>query len=366
METIFTINARGNCLLEVTADYFKLSSEQIFNEINGAFQKVVDVLKKKGVNYNELKSCLTPSTDRCEIIFVFNTEQISSSCYGDEIFERIIPLFDRRSSHSVLCGDYIDVGKESSQEMLYEKLSSEISLFKKCHYVHSSQFFFVYVNNLSNEMIESFNNGLKDYLPYVGFIDVSCSSFMKTYSSMILCNIFIKSKNVIIMGHEDDLDESRNVNVCGYPFEENNYKFISLPSYLFGVFLSYKIERQVFPGFSRDTDFSINAISKNVLAITDFEVEIEPKKLRYLLESKTGKMKKAGLINLSPTEIEELIRQKISSNYIYNLTYLKEHNTIKFNIIVEKCVADINETVRLAVSLEYIPSTKILRLITMF
>lgn len=364
METIFTIDARDNCMLEVMTDYFKLNHNQVFNEINGMFRQVVEVLKKKEVNYSELKKCLTPNTDRCEIVFVFDTKQIKASFYGYEVFKKLIPLFDRRSSHSVLCGDYI--GENNRQEKLYQEFASSIILLKNCDYIHSSQFFFVYLNNISDEMLKNFNDGLRNYSPYIGFIDVSYSSFMKTYISMTLCNSFIKNKNVIIMGHEDDRDESEDVNMRGYPFEENGYRCISLSSSLFEVFLSYKIERQVFPGFSRDTEFGINSISKSVLAIEDFSIHIDGKKLTYLFENKVGKLKKAGLIRFTSKELEDLIRQKISSNYIYNLTHIKKHGTTKFNIIIEKYAEDIDEIVKLTISLEYMPSSKKLRLITMF
>lgn len=364
METIFTTDARDHCMLEVMTDYFKLSHDHVFNEINGMFRQVVEVLKTKKVNYSELKGCLTPNPDRYEIVLVFDTNQIESSFYGYEVFQELIPLFDRRSSYSVLCGDYID--RINNQEKLYQELVSSITLLKGCDYVHSSQFYFVYLNNISNEILKNFNEGLREYAPYIGFIDVSYSSFMKTYVSVTLCNDFIKNKNTIIMGHEDDRDESENVNMCGYPFEENGYRCVSLSSSLFGVFLSYKIERQVYTDFSRDTEFAINSISKNVLAIEDFSIHIDDKKLTYLIENKTGKLKKAGLIHFTTEELEDLIRQKISSNYIYNLTHIKKHSTTKFNIIIEKYVEDTDEIVKLTVALEYMPSSKVLRLITIF
>ena len=148
METIFTLDARDHCMLGVMADYFELSHDQVFNEINGMFQQLVNVLKTKKVNYSELKRCLTPNPDRQEIVLVFDRSQIGSS-YGCRVFEKLIPLFDSRSSHSVLCGDYID--RIKNQEKLYHELVSSATVLKSCDYVHSNQFFFVYLNNISGE-----------------------------------------------------------------------------------------------------------------------------------------------------------------------------------------------------------------------
>ncbi|MCX5637733.1 MAG: hypothetical protein NTX52_08600, partial [Planctomycetota bacterium] len=333
MDTIFTLDARENSMLEVMADYFELSHSQVFHEIGGMFQMLKNQLSAKDVKYEDLKSCLVPNPKRNEVVLVFDTQKISSYWYGYPIFEKLIPLFNKGSSHSVLCGDYID--KIHNPDRLYEEFSRSITLVRNCDYVHGSQFYLVYLNNVSNKMLAGFNDGLVDFEPYVGFMDLTYSSFIKTYVSMILCNVFVKSKNTIIMGHEDDRDESENVNICGYPFEENGYRYVSVSDSLFSVFLSYKIEREVFDGFKNDTVFSINAVSRNVLAIDDFDVLIEENKLIYLRKNKGEKLKKAGLINLDSGELEYLIRERISSNYIYNMVHLTEYNTTKFNLLVE-------------------------------
>ena len=210
------------------------------------------------------------------------------------------------------------------------------------------------------------NDGLKDFNAYIGYIDVTNFCYMKTYASMILCNAFIKSKNKIIMGHEEDVDESKNINMCGYPFEENGYNCISLPEPYFGLFLSYKIERKVYKGFEKDTFFSLNTVSKSIFDIDDFKVLIDESKLRYLLEEKGGKLKKCFMLNITVEELEELIKSKIKDNYIYNMDYQEKYNTTKFNIQVEIPASDTGEIVKFLISLEYIPEQKILRLITMY
>ena len=362
--TIFTLNARGNIFLEVAQSYLGLSHQQMFGEINGLFRQLLDVLAAKNIKYGNLKNTLIPNPDRNEGVFVFDSSKIESSWYGIEIFEQIIPIFDKRSSHSVLCGDYI--GDNKLQDRLFEEFCRNVKPVRHCDYKHSSQFFLVYINNLSDKMVTTFRNNLSRYEPYVSFIDLNFSSFMKTYLSIILCHSFIKHQNDIIMGHEDDWDNDENVNMLGYPFEEHGYVCKSIQSIMYGVFLSYKIERAVFKGFESNTVFSINAITPNVLAITDFDILIEDNKLRYLTINKEGKLKKACLINCDKKEIEKLIREKISSNYIYNLVYLSEYNTIKFNILIEMRARDTGQLIKLTLSLEYKPEEKLLRLITMY
>jgi len=206
----------------------------------------------------------------------------------------------------------------------------------------------------------------KGFKPYTGFIDITFSCYMKTYVSMLLCNAFIKNKNKIIMGHEDDIDESENHNVLAYPFEENGYKCFSLPGMYFGLFLSYKIERKVYKGFEKDTTFSINAISKKVFNLDDLQIVIGRNKFEYLLEEKKNKLKKGCLIDIRIEDLKNLIRNKIQNDYIYNLVYDEEHNTTKFNMQIEIQASDTGEMIKLLIALEYIPGKKELRLITMY
>jgi len=362
METIYTLEARGHCKLEVMADYFNLDHSAIYREINGMFQELISILKCKSINYQELRACLTPSIEKKEIILVFDSLQIDSSWYGGEVFRKILPLLDRRTSHSFLCGDYIDQGLD--QDRLRYELVSSVELRNSSEYRHSSQYFLVYINNVSDNLLRQIDKGLKEYSPYTGYVDVTFSCFMKTYASTSLVNTFVKHKGTVICGHEDDRDNSDNVNMPGYAFEENDYKCLSLQDSLVGIFLSYKIERPVYDGFKRDADFAINSITSNVLAIDDFDVEIDELKLKYLKENKTGRMKKSELIGFEREELEALIRKKVSDNYLYNMTHLEEHGTTKFNILVERQVGN-GRLVRLMVALEYMPNDRKLRLITM-
>jgi len=75
-------------------------------------------------------------------------------------------------------------------------------------------------------------------------------------------------------------------------------------------------------------------------------------------------MKKSGLAKADRTQIERLIKQKVSNSYIYNLTYLEEHDVMKFNIMLELAHAEGYPT-RMTAALEYMPNQKSLRVITL-
>jgi hypothetical protein len=358
-DTIYTLDGRENVFLEVMQSRFNLDESSMHDEINKAFQDCILVLDEMKIKYEDLKNGLIPSSNKKEIAFVFDTNQMEAN-YGFQVFSILIPLLDKKSCNSVLFGDFL--GSEEWRVMLRAEFFRHIQKVREIDYQYHDQFCVIYINNLSNQSASAINEGLKQFVPYVGYFDLTYSSALKTYLSTILIRLFLKNKATIITQNEF----SEDINVLGYPFEKSGFKCKGIESIYYGLFLSYKIEREVFGGFESDTSYSINAISKNVSNISDFNLQIEEPKLKYLLTAKADNMNRAGVTNLTLAEIERLIKNKIKDNYIYNLCFLKNSETLKFNIIIETARADTNKPMKLIVALEYIPLKKILRLITMF
>ena len=106
MDTIFTLNARGNVFLEVVRDQFKISQPRMMAEIQAMFRSTVRDLGKSGVDYTKLKTVLVPSLDRHEAGFIFDSTAIDSGGYGAEVMSRFLPLLDinHRSGLSTVVG----------------------------------------------------------------------------------------------------------------------------------------------------------------------------------------------------------------------------------------------------------------------
>lgn len=361
---IHTLNARGNVMLEVMRDYFKLTPQHMQREIQGMRRTLEGTLSKKGISYSDLRSALVPDRKRREIALVFDTTAIESSWYGLDVFERIIPLLEKNSNHSILVGDYLD--RPGKIEELFSIFKESVQFRRSVEFHHPTQFYIVYINNLTDAMIHRFDEGLGDYEAYVGFADTTYGSLFKLNLSTMLVNLGIKHGSVFIQGHEPDRAETEDVNMCGYPFEESGFTCRSVSSDLEGVLLTYKIERPVFPGFEVDTEFALNAISLLPLPLDDFAVEVEEAKLAYVKNIKEGSVERAGLEEITSDELAELIKTKISASYIYNLVFLEKHNVAKFNIIIEIPSRTSLQPMRLLAAMEYKPEQKTLRLITLF
>lgn len=350
-------------MLEVIQEYFEISPERMFYEIQSLRYAVEEALSLKGISYDALKSALVPDRQRREIALVFDSMAIEDSWYGNDVFKRVIPLFDRKSNHSVLVGDYLD--RPGHMDQLFEAFKESVTLRRSVEFCHPTQFFIVYINNLTDAMVERFDEGLKNYEAYVGLAEMTYISRFKIYLSTMLVNMCVKHGRIIIQGHEPDRDNSEDVNMSGYPFEENGFECRSLSDDLMGVLLSYKIERPIFPGFESDTHFALNAVSVVPLPLDDFEIQVDDAKLEYLKTAKAGSMSRAGLTAVDSNELAAIIRAKIKDSYIYNLSFDSEHNVVKFNVIIE-IHGKFKFPTRLLAALEYRSAERVLRLITLY
>lgn len=361
---LHTLDARDNVMLEVIQQYFKLTPERMFCEIQGLRQAAEDALTRKGISYDALKTALVPDRQRREIALVFDSRSIESSWYGYDVFVRLIPLLDKKSNHSILAGDYAD--RPGQLEELFSAFEEAVMLRRGVEFRHPTQFYIVYINNLTDTMVAHLDEGLKDYDAYVGIADMTYTSRFKIYLSTMLVNLCIKHGRFILQGHEPDRDSTEDVNTCGYPFEENGFVCRSINADVMGVVLSYKIERPVFPGFESDTHFALNAVSTTPLPLNDFDIHVEEAKLEYLKREKAGSMSRAGLASVDSAQLAARIREKVQDSYIYNLSFSAEHDVIKFNVILELPKGKTSERTRLLAALEYQPDRKLLRLITLY
>lgn len=117
-------------------------------------------------------------------------------------------------------------------------------------------------------------------------------------------------------------------------FEEHGFKCKAVNSIYYGIFLSYKIERPTSIS-EEDIRFSLNSISRAVFKLTDFKLVIEEPKLQYLVTNKRDNLERAGILNMSLGELQDHIKIRINTNYIFNLCFLPKMHTIKFNIMLE-------------------------------
>jgi hypothetical protein len=332
-ETIYSLDSRGNVMLDVFADRFNMSDARIFREIQLGFSELEPYLAKKGIRYQDLKPALVPDAKKLERAFMFDWTACSSGWYGNEIHNLILPLLPRESSRSVLVGDW--VGQHRFAE-IFSASKDDPGRHVLAREDVPETVYFVYLNNLTEAAARKIESELAKCNAYVGALDLTYMSLLKACLAHMLMRVYIQHRSVIIQPHEDDFLLDEDENLIGYDFQKHGYRERSVPESLYRWFLSYKIECPVLPTHSSDTRFSLNALTPAPVALQNLVIVLEDAKHQYLLKEKEGSMERSGLLSMSTQEIATQIKSKLNSNYIYNLAWTECDPTLKFNIMLEK------------------------------
>lgn len=205
---IFTLDARKNVLLPVMVDTFNLNDEQCAEVILSAFTELKEKLEAKGIDYSKLKPALIPvHKDKKETAFIFDSSLIESNWYGNVVFKGLFPALNKESTYSILCGDIIAdrLSLATSREIIFENLIQ----FHATVFKHPTQYYVVYINNLSNTQQEAIIEALSRQKFFVGYADMTFHSRLKTLLAYLLINLRIKHQDTIILQHEADREDQK-------------------------------------------------------------------------------------------------------------------------------------------------------------
>lgn len=361
---IFTLDGRRNVLLPLIFETLELNDEKCTDIIQDMLLGVQDKLLLKGIEYTKLKSALIPvHKDKRETAFVFDTSIIEDSWYGNVVFKHLLPVLNKDSTYSILEGDIIaeDIPLSICKEIIFKDLVQvHPSVFQ-----HPSQYYVIYINNLSSQQQDMITKAFQSVKYFVGYVDMTFSSHLKTLLAYCLTCVGIKYQNIMILPHEDDREDTENINNRGYPFEDYGFTIKSINEIYFSLFLSYKIEAAFTD--PEDLKYSLNAICfpMPVEPVFKLPVFISEAKVKYLRENKRGIMEKLGLEECSVEELSKLIRDRIKKGYFYNLEYLETYNVPKFNLSLELKTVE-NRMRKVVVSLKYSSDNTQLEFITMY
>lgn len=361
---IFTLDGRGNVLLPVLFNTFELGDENCAEIVQGMLAELKRKLLCKGIEYSKLKSALIPAhKGKRELALIFDTNAIDDDWYGNVIFHCLLPSLNKESTFSILAGDIIadKLPPDICREIIFEDLVQ----FHSTTFYHPTQYYVVYINNLSENQQNRIIEVLRNQNYFVGYVDTTFSGRLKTILAYSLVCVGIKYKNIMILPHEDDRKDEENVNNCGYAFEDYGFSVKSISEMYFTLFLSYKIEA-VFAD-PQDLKYSINAINASIISrpVFSLPVFISNEKIQYLNEEKAKIVEKLGLQNCSVETLSEIIKEHIKRGYFYNLEYLETYRTPKFNLSLELRAIDGNLR-KVLVALKYSYNNERIELITMY
>jgi hypothetical protein len=92
MSRIHTLNARRNLLFPAIREHYSWTDEKTFVEVQRTHQDFRQILREKGINYDELRTALTPQASKHEAAFLFdehrcNSERIAGVDAANAVFK---------------------------------------------------------------------------------------------------------------------------------------------------------------------------------------------------------------------------------------------------------------------------------------
>lgn len=335
-----------------------MNTAQFRRWIGEFYRELVQGLAEKGLSYEQLSPALVPSTKREEMALLFNVDAIGDSWYGHAVMTRLLPLLNKKSTHSVLHGD-IGWHPESTRELaLYSGLVPGHLLDWGEQLIYC-----VYINNLSTAQTETIRAAFADMPGYLGHVPTTYHSAFRTEVADILPSAFVQHRGMVITDHGLDEPLVATLNESALPFEKFGFQTLSTVSSLFTPLLSYKIQSQRAPLHRDDLLVSLTAISDEPMELNDFEILIPEAKFGYLRSDKGNLLKIAGLDDYSLEELAAVIRAEIENDYIYRLQSNID-GTVQFTIMLE-LPRENSHPVKVAVGLKYFPNTRHLSLVTL-
>jgi len=363
MAGIHTLNARGNIMLPVLREHYAWIDSRTFHEIQHFHRDLLAILRAKGIDYSSLRSALTPQPTKHEAAFLFDEQRCENTFVpGVECADALFMALNGKTTHSILGGELTDDRDQIARELL----SSSAVVAKDLNFKHPCFCYVLYVNNLSESEVGAIDSKLRVHNAYLGYVPCTYASLAKTFVSMHLVNLVVKQGDTIILGHEDDRPNTENHNLHFHDYTALGLRLKSIQSMYFSNFLSYKPEQMMLEVSDDDLEIALLAISEEVAPLSEFTVVIADEKFeKYLKTAKLGKLRKAGFADLTKAELEAAIREKLRMSYLYNLEWVDEptHQLSKFNIMLEFPRQN-GHPERMVVALEYKPTERVLRLVT--
>lgn len=361
---VHTVDSRDHMLLGILADHFGVSGAGMRREIVQGVLETKRLLAIKRIDYDDLRACLTPQSDKTELAVFVDSTKIEGGFYGPPVHQVLLPLLRDSGPHAVLHGDLLHEAEAGPR--IWDILTTEVQCPREVFVRYLIEIYCVYINNCSGRLRDEI---LKAFVPYewfIGWADVSFLGPLKTYLSTCLVQGYLTLGHHVIQPHPDDVNENRDENTLGYPFEESGFVCRSIPELYHGLFLKYKIERPVVAGHERDQLHSLNAITDSPVDISQCAIEIADDKFEYLRRSKTGTMRRLGVLEGPKATLEHLIRGKLKSNYLYNLRFRPDFSVATFNLMLDLKALDTGKRVRAVASFAFEGERNAIRLVTLY
>jgi hypothetical protein len=312
--TIHSLNTYSYLGMQVAAEYFSMSDDQIRDQIRVLHYQLVKELGAADVVYERLRPALTPQPRRREVAFVFDSSAAPSGFYGSDIAESWLPaLRDHGPAKTAIShGDILSLSAERTWRLLDEHLVRR----RDFPLMSTEQYYVVYFTNLSPSQLSKMDEALhRTSREYLGYVDATTWSPIKI--GFGLPQYALRYGDVLIT----ECDEDGNPNLIGFPAEDYGFRFLGISEEKYGTLLHHRIDRGVPEWADNDSAMSLAAFGGGRRPVAEITLTIDPNRVEYLNKDHPASMQRAGLASLGHEEVAAAISAKMAQGLIFNLRY---------------------------------------------
>jgi len=358
---LHTLDARDNALIEWIFAGFAKGDVVAFQEaMQLEAAKIRVLLREGGINYDDLKSALIPTREGRQVVFVYDWLDHPSFNYAIAFADVYLPLLRDNLRTSVSQGDLL-------ADDLPVRLMDCALVRPREETVEWRTQFAVYFSNLKSNDIDALHRELSSDPRYRGYIDVTEPGPIRDYLARCLPSMWVLNGRKVILTHGGDEPFVGKEDPVGFHFAANGYDVVSLiDSYFYG-FLSYKIESDVAVRAEADRFLTLAAHLGAIVDVEKVPIVVPPAKLEsYLLvdPNKLRLMTAIGLREVTPSQLADIIREKLLCNYVYDFRYA-EDGTPLFAVSCD-FVDNNGQRARRLIALKYDMTNAAISLVTMY
>jgi hypothetical protein len=238
-------------------------------------------------------------------------------------------ILGKQSSHAFKAGLYLNGGGAGAR---LQALRERLEFHEYVPMKHPTQFEVLYINNLSDSLYQKIVDFAKNSHGFVGHADCTYASMLKWYLSFDLPTQCLKYKGLILRDMPGDCAWGEVYDFHHFGFHALGWRLVSVPDYLFGPFLSYKIERPVLDGFEADSRYAAAALGS--VDIRELPVRVSEEKLGYMRAK--GERSARLLGDIGASNMADRIKGALSRSYIFDLEFDPQRDAlIRFNTVLE-------------------------------
>lgn len=365
--SIHCLNNYSNIAISVIISDLGLRSDQVRSMILQHHRLVVSQLRDASIGYRELGNALVPKPRRHEVAFIFDTDLRRRAAYGYEIAKLWIPALRKQGPEKTVLrvGDVLDLPDELVWQEFEDRLVGPSDWPRR----PAGGYFVAYMTNMSPTQYTNVHAALMNSGGgYLGYVD--CSTWCPFKFGLHLPQVGLRLRDDIICDRNLDGD----VNLIGYPFEENGFRVVGIDEALYGPFLSHRLDNGVPQWADDDSSVALSLLGGDLQPATTTRVVIDERRIRYLNADHRNSLQTAGLASLDHDALADAIKSKLTNGLVYNIRFkfgsrngapAPELSAMMYSVQVE-FPADDGKIRRYQVGLKYTAETHTSEIVTFY